>query len=202
MITVITSPYRLSPIKLVTPLLLAILTFFYSGGQTNAHELTENTARVTLRDGQVEIYLQLDRTHWIAQLQNNQAWLMGDISQLMPTKLTAPQQSQFMEKLLTTHTVLYINEEKLIFDHATFLPQNKNAKHHFTLVKLTGHHKQKNVSQLSLHFPPSLGAVYTSVVKPQYQMIPAGNTRLLSFPAEGTALASQETHQHRVNQTN
>ncbi|WP_281559304.1 hypothetical protein [Thalassomonas sp. RHCl1] len=154
------------------------------------HALKENTAKITLRDGQVEILLQLDLAHWQARLQDNQAWLTGQISELMPVTLTPEQQSQFLKSLLIKKTRLAINDEKLILERIAFLPQNH---HGFTPVKLAGSHGQTQVTHLEMHFPPSLGAIYTSIVKPRYQMIPAGQSARVAFGAQTLA----KTHQHQ-----
>ncbi|WDE05658.1 hypothetical protein SG34_001570 [Thalassomonas viridans] len=147
-----------------------------------AHALQENTARITLRDGQAEIYLQLDLAHWQATLQDSQAWLTGEISEMMPAKLPPKQQQAFLKNLLSREVRLDINDEKLVLEQITFLPQNRHGDHDFTLIKIVGRHGQSQVEQLKIHFPPSLGAVYTSVIKPRYQMIPAGKTGHIAFP--------------------
>ena len=132
-------------------------------------------------DGQAEIFLQLDLPHWQAKLQDNQAWLTGEISELMPAKLPPKQKQQFLKSLLLKQVRIGINDEQLALEQVTFLPQNQHDHHDFALVKLVGRHKQSRVDKLKIHFPPSLGAVYTSVIKPQYQMIPAGKTGHISF---------------------
>jgi len=60
-----------------------------------AHTLEETSAQVILRDGQVEVRVLTDLPHLILALQNNQAWLMGDINEVMPTDLSADQQVDF-----------------------------------------------------------------------------------------------------------
>ncbi|WDD98849.1 hypothetical protein [Thalassomonas actiniarum] len=159
------------------------------------HALKENTAKITLRDGQVEILLQLDLAHWKTRLQDNRAWLTGQISELMPATLTPEQQSQFLRSLLIKKTRLAINDEKLLLEQIAFLPQ---SHHGFTPVKLVGSHGQKQINHLDMHFPPSLGAVYTSVAKPQYQMIPAGKSARVAFGSQRVAKTGiNKTHQHQ-----
>ena len=56
-----------------------LICVLMSISSTSAHVLNETSAQVILRDGQVEVRLITDIDHLVSVLQNEQAWLMGDI---------------------------------------------------------------------------------------------------------------------------
>lgn len=69
-------------------LLLAVVLLLTSF-KAVSHELKATSARITLRDGQVEIRIITNIIAWQKKLQDNQAWLMGDIDHIMPANLNA-----------------------------------------------------------------------------------------------------------------
>ena len=64
----------------------------------NAHVLKETSARIILRDGQVEVRIFTDMKRWKTRLQSNQAWLLGDIKQVMPLGLTTKETKDFVAR--------------------------------------------------------------------------------------------------------
>lgn len=166
---------------LMASMLLAILPI-----TANAHALQENSARIILRDGQVEVRILVDISRWRTRLQNSQAWLFGDIKRVMPANLTASETSEFLDHLLNEEIKLMLNNKKVALTLLTTssMPSiaNKTIKHHeYTELVLSAKHTHSLVKQLNIRFPKSLGAVHTSFSKPQYQLVAAGNNVQVSF---------------------
>ncbi len=147
----------------------------------SAHALKETNARVTLRDGQVEIRLWVDMDRWQKKLQDNQAWLLGDIEQVMPVGLTANETTAFIENILSKDISLTLNSQEIAFSVAAISPVTKVTNHHeYTELVLSSTHAIAQVKTLDIRFPKSLGAVHTSIVKPKYKILAAGtNARVL-----------------------
>ena len=115
---------------LIAPLLFAVLPSI-----VNAHALKENSARVTLRDGQIEVRVWVDMDRWQARLQDNQAWLLGDIQQVMPAGLTPKETKVFFEKVINEGTSLTLNNQRLPLKLLTISPEKasqrtNSAEHH------------------------------------------------------------------------
>ena len=159
----------ISIIKRVIFSCLLLLTTNMSG----AHTLNETSAQVILRDGQIELKIITDIPHLISTLQSEQAWLLGDTDQVMPTNLNASQQSAFIENVLQQKVHLRINAQAITFESVSIVaakyPTNADislqAKHDFT-----------DVTDVAITFPKSLGNVHISVVKPRYRLLAAGDT--------------------------
>lgn len=148
----------------------------------NAHVLKETSARITLRDGQVEVRILTDFKRWKASLQNNQAWLLGDIKKIMPLGLTTKETKGFVSKLLNEETSLMMNNQAIALTLKTIsVPQNSAEHHEYTELVLTAKHAFSSVEQVNIQFPKSLGAVHASFVKPKYQLVTAGSSAQVSF---------------------
>ncbi|KGJ93978.1 hypothetical protein [Colwellia psychrerythraea] len=148
----------------------------------NAHVLKETSARITLRDGQVEVRIFTDFKGWQTRLQNNQAWLLGDIKQIMPLGLTTKGTKDFVARLLNEETSLMINNQLFPLTLQTIsVPPNSTDHHGYTELVLTAKHAFSLVEQVTILFPKSLGAVHASFVKPKYQLVTAGSTAQVSF---------------------
>ena len=156
----------------ITLLLIALLF----GSSCIAHELKQTTARVILRDGQVEIRVNTDGHKWQATLANHHAWLMGDINQVI-----SKEDQQYMAKLkelITSQTSLLING-KPIATQLRKIPSKINI-HDFSFV-LQAQHSSSSVSDVSVTLPKSLGAVLYNFVHPQYQMSKPGQATSAHF---------------------
>lgn len=148
----------------------------------HAHSLKETSARITLRDGQVEVRLYLDMNRWQSRLQDNQAWLVGDISTVMPVGLTPKQAKSFIENVLLKESSLMINNQAIPLTlQVISATKNINNHHDYTEVVLTAKHTFSVVEHLNIGFPKSLGAVHASFVKPQYKLVSAGKSAQISF---------------------
>lgn len=148
----------------------------------NAHALKETSARITLRDGQVEVRIFTDFNRWQTRLQSNQAWLLGDIKQIMPLGLTTKETKDFLSKLLNGETTLMMNNESVPLTLKRIsVPQNSTDHHEYTELVLTAKHTFSLVEQVNIRFPKSLGAVHASFVKPKYQLVTAGSSAQVLF---------------------
>ncbi len=165
-------------------LLLAALLILALPLAASAHALKETNARVTLRDGQVEVRLWVDTNRWKAHLQNNQAWLLGDIRQVMPLEVTTKETNDFFENVLNEETSLVLNNKAVSLKLLSISDAKNTARHHdYSEFVLSAKHSLPIVDQLNIRFPKSLGAVHASFVKPKYQMVAAGNNAQVSFSA-------------------
>lgn len=147
--------------------------------QVSAHVLKNTTAQVILRDGQVEVKVLTNAEHLISALQSEQAWLMGDIDKLMPTKLSAEQQEEFVKNALKQKTSLRVNQQVIVFERVVFTTSNNEA--HDLEIVFQAKHSFATVDELAISFPKSLGAVHASFVKPQYKLLGAGDTAKIKF---------------------
>ncbi|MFT6925712.1 MAG: hypothetical protein ACJAZP_001301 [Psychromonas sp.] len=137
----------------------------------SAHELNDTSAQVILRDGQVEVRVITDIDHLISALQDNQAWLLGDIDTVMPENLSAVQQADFIKKALKQKMHLMVNNKVISFERVT-LANNTNTDR--GEIVFQAQHAFPEVKNVSISFHKSLGAVHVSFVKPQYKLLSAG----------------------------
>ncbi|MCO7191028.1 MULTISPECIES: hypothetical protein [unclassified Pseudoalteromonas] len=163
---------------LISMLLISVL---FNLSAAKAHVLENNKARLTLRDGQAELRLQVNMQHWQHTLQNPQAWLLGDTTAVMPPNQSSQEIQSFIAHLLETMTKLHLNNTMV----ALQLKSLHTSKHHpeqAELILLGEHtHAGQTIEQVSLTLPPSLGPVHLSVTRPQYRMLSAGKTAHISF---------------------
>lgn len=167
---------------------------------TSAHELKETSARITLRDGQVEVRITTDIKRWQTRLQDNRAWLLGDIEQVMPQGLSQQKHSAFLQKVMQNKTAISINNKPITFDSVSITKPTEKNHGHFGEIVLTAKHSNSSVDNFNIQFPKSLGAVHASFVKPQYKMIPPGNSTQVSFASPAPkkiAAAHQSDHDHQ-----
>jgi len=151
-----------------------------SSFQATAHALKETSAYITLREGQIEIRLSTDIKRWQTLLQENEAWLMGDIDQVMPADLNPKQNQAFLIKLLQEKTVISVNNKQVVFN-AVSIPDSAVQHGRYAEIILSGKHTNTTVDQLSIQFPKSLGAIHASIVQPKYKMMTAGSSAQISF---------------------
>ena len=144
----------------------------------SAHDLNDTSAQVILRDGQVEVRVITDIDHLISALQNNQAWLMGDIDTVMPANLSAGQQEDFIKKALKQKMRLIVNAQVISFERVT-LANNTNTDRGDIVFQ--AQHDFPEVTELSISFHKSLGAVHVSFVKPKYKLLSAGESADVVF---------------------
>ena len=155
-------------------ILCALLTISES---IYAHTLSETTAQVILRDGQIEVIVTTDLKRLSSALQNSEAWLLGDIETVMPTDLSIEQQEHFIKNALIKKMNLVINKQVITFDRVAF--SKLSDTDHQTIV-FQAQHSFSNVNELSVSFHKSLGSVYVNFIKPQYQKVTAGNAAHIS----------------------
>jgi len=143
----------------------------------SAHTLKESTAQVILRDGQVSIKIITQEDHLLIAMQNDLAWLMGDLQEVMPDNLTTSEQQAFIENALQQSTNLQVNNQPIKIQTANIMTQEKGQIE----ILLQAKHTFKTVSTVSVSFSKTLGLVHTSFVKPQYVLLKAGKTATAKF---------------------
>jgi len=147
-----------------------------------AHALKETTARITLRDGQVEVRLWVDINQWKARLQDNQLWLLGDIRQVMPTGLNPAQIHSFIEKVAINEIALSLNNQSKPLKFLLVSDSQNNSQHaNYTELVFSSKHTLALVEQIDIRFPKSLGTVHASFVKPKYQSLAPGKKVRVKF---------------------
>ncbi len=183
----------LSFISIFIFIFIFIFMLLITINQAQAHSLKENSAQIIMRDGQVEIRLSVNMARWQSLLQNNQAWLLGDIPQVMPKHLTKAQQGIFLSELISQNTQVSINDRVLkmgilYFPELTPIKnksenESKDNHHHdtFSEIVLTAQHQQGHVNHISLALPKSLGNVHSRFVQPSYRLLKAGSKTQISF---------------------
>ncbi|MCZ2720104.1 hypothetical protein O1D97_00225 [Marinomonas sp. 15G1-11] len=155
---------------------LLVIVFSMMILPVQAHTLEETSAQVILRDGQVEVRVLTDMDHLILTLQNDQAWLMGDIDAVMPDGLTHDQQEVFIKNALKATFSLFVNRQSLPFERVAV------ANHgHDTEIVFQARHAFAKVTDITISFPKSLGSVHASFVKPQYRILSADDTATIIF---------------------
>jgi hypothetical protein len=160
--------------------LMCVLSAVIIPATVKAHNINETSAQVILRDGQVEVRVITDREHLVSVLQSNQAWLMGDIDEIMPTDLSDDQQVAFIKKALKQAFSLSVNQQKLTFDRVEFEVTDSEHEHGAEIV-FQARHSFSNVADITISFPKSLGSVHASFVKPQYKLLNAGDATQIVF---------------------
>jgi len=147
----------------------------------SAHELQNNSAQVILRDGQLEIRLLVDREKWIKSLQNAQGWLTGQTNAFISPEMTGAEVTEATLKVLVNNTKVIVNQKILLLRLHKATQKSVDAGHSLTQYRLSSPHPFSNPESLSVTFPASLGDVYVSVVRPQYQQMNAGETHEFTF---------------------
>ena len=147
-----------------------------------AHELQQTTARVILRDGQIEIRIVFDATRWQNKLQNPKAWLTHNTEKVMPKGLAADEIVQFLNDLMLQHSKLEVNgkNQPLMLRSATY-DRHGSGHHRLSEVILQSDHKQV-VKDVTVTLPKSLGSVLFNYVQPRYQNVAEGQTSYMQFP--------------------
>ncbi|MEP4888919.1 MAG: hypothetical protein ABJV04_02735 [Aliiglaciecola sp.] len=170
-------------LKSVTAICLLFNCLLATSTSVSAHVLSETSAQVILRDGQVEVKLLADMDHLIMALQSEQAWLMGDIDSVMPNNLSSRQQDAFIANALKQHTKLAVNGEALAFETVKLQSASGAGERwqHGREIVFRGRHSFAKVSELSIYLHKSLGTVHISVVKPQYRLLTPGETGQIRF---------------------
>ncbi|WP_025565890.1 hypothetical protein [Psychromonas sp. SP041] len=170
--------YPLNNFKFARLLLLLVFGVTTFSAPLSAHDLNETSAQVILRDGQVEVKIITDINYLVSRLQNNQAWLMGDIEKVMPDNLSDNEQQIVIKKTLKQGTHLMLNNQMISFERVTLT--NDNDQHSVEIV-LQAKHQFKEVVDISVSFDKSLGVVHASFVKPRYRLVGLGERAEVSF---------------------
>jgi hypothetical protein len=157
--------------------IIFICTFTILNTSLHAHVLEQTNAQVILRDGQVEIKVIAENDRLIAALQNDLAWLMGEIDTVMPASLSVTQQQDFMTNALDQKTQLTVNKQLINFEQVKVINQDE----HTLSFVFQARHQFADVTDISISFPKTLGSVHVSVIKPQYKLVNAGESAHVSF---------------------
>lgn len=144
-----------------------------------AHELTETTARVVLREGQVELTLGIDWERWEAQHRNPQAWLMGDIDELLSPEATAEEVKQKLLGTLQREMQLLLDQVPVQLQLRETIP---NPHGHQVQLVLEGPASASPMKQVQLQLPVSLGPVHFQLLRPIYRYGKAGTRFTVPVP--------------------
>ena len=168
----------------------------------SAHELQTNTARVSLRDGNVVVYAEVDVVAWIDAIDSSSSQ-RGPLalSKVDPAELA--RRSAEARRQLTQDLRVEIDGERLALRVREFPSDDaiiRAATRDLVAQQLDDHtHRQRSrivvevmeprpaPTQLRLTMPESLGEVLVNFVQPQTQLTPAG------APCQFTALQAGDT---------
>lgn len=137
-----------------------------------AHQMEQHTSQITIRDGQVEVLLHLDSHKWLATLADHHSWLLGDTETVIDASLTPKEKANKLELLLKQKMLLAINGQDVMLkiDKLTYYD---SLLHLRVVASANTALSSASVNQVTVKYPKSLGAVYTSVIKPQFKMVTA-----------------------------
>ena len=170
--------YLLKDFKFACLVFLLVCGMTVFSAPIKAHVLNETSAQVILRDGQVEVKIITDMNYLVSRLQNNQAWLMGDIEKVMPENLSENEQQSVIKKTLKQGTHLMLNNQIINFERVSLT--NDSDKHSVEII-LQAKHQLKEIVNISVSFDKSLGVVHASFVKPRYRLVGLGERAEVSF---------------------
>jgi hypothetical protein len=170
--------YLLNNFKFALLVLLLVCGMTVFSAPIKAHVLNETSAQVILRDGQVEVKIITDMNYLVSRLQNNQAWLMGDIEKVMPENLSDNEQQSVIKKTLKQGTHLMLNKQIINFERVSL---TNDSDQHSVEIILQAKHQFKEVAEISVSFDRSLGVVHASFVKPHYRLVGLGERAEVSF---------------------
>lgn len=160
--------------------LIALLLLIGLSAPLSAHMLNETTAQVILRDGQIEVRIITNMEHLTENLQNDQAWLMGDINKVMPKNLDEQAQLDFIKTSFQQLMNIQVNQQLINFEAATVEDKTINNKK-VTEIVLQASHSFTKVNSINITFPSILGTVHVSFVKPQYRLLKPGESTNIVF---------------------
>ncbi|WP_052549550.1 hypothetical protein [Enhygromyxa salina] len=141
-------------------LVTALLLFAPFGRHAHAHELETNTARVSLRDENLTIYLRADA----GSLPDPDALLAGTRLQLDGAEVALELRSfPSREQLVSAAAAVAIETDLGGHAHARLLP-----------VELESASAGWSGQTLEIHFPAELGPVLVTFVQPKTQQLQAG----------------------------
>lgn len=140
-----------------------------------AHQMKQHTSQITVRDGQVEVLMHLDSHKWLAKLADHHSWLLGDTETVIDTALEPEEKANRLEQLLNKEMSLSVNGKGVILkvDKLTYYD---SLLHLRVLASASISVPSTKVSRVTVKYPKSLGAVYTSVIKPQFKLVTADKT--------------------------
>ena len=170
--------YLLKDFKFACLVFLLVCGMTVFSAPIKAHVLNETSAQVILRDGQVEVKIITDMNYLVSRLQNNQAWLMGDIEKVMPENLSENEQQSVIKKTLKQGTHLMLNNQIINFERVSL---NNDSDTHSVEIILQAKHQLKEIVNISVSFDKSLGVVHASFVKPRYRLVGLGERAEVSF---------------------
>jgi len=144
-----------------------------------AHELSQTSAQVILRDGQVEVRLLIDIGHWQVALEDPTAWLTGETDLLMANaELPGVEQTDHLANYLATAINLQLEQQSMLFTTAGYTSYSEeDATQRFVEFRFSAQHSFAHPQAMSVQFPSSLGEVHISVVQPLYGLLSAGELR-------------------------
>ncbi|MDN3612376.1 hypothetical protein ACFFUP_18945 [Vibrio ostreicida] len=166
------NPHRMSALTLIICLIMPTIT--------RGHALEETSARLYVRDQQIELTLSVDVDNWMRQLPDIHLWLLGGAD-------TPSSERRLMNSTLHSRLSYIIQQgTRLVIDETPAqlipAPYSPDAQHsHIIEFRFSATHTQASPKAIDIQFPPSLGNVHFSVVQPIYQQIPAGVQRSLSL---------------------
>jgi len=179
--------------------LLAGALVLAAAGPARAHALATNTARVTLRDGAIEVLADVNAVTWLARLSGRESPLpLLDVDPAELARLSAEARRQLVEDLRLEADGVRVPLELRTFPSDAAIA--RAATEALIATQVGGHpHPQLlrfeldataaivRPERLRITFPPQLGDVLINFVQPTTHFTPAGGAAsftVLAPPAE------------------
>lgn len=166
--------------------LLAGALVLAAAGPARAHALATNTARVTLRDGAIEVLADVDAVTWLARLSGRESpLLLLDVEPAELARLAAEARRQLVEDLRLEADGVRVPLELRAFPSDAALA--RAATEALIAAQIAGHPHPAQLrlelaapaaidrpTHLRIAFPPQLGDVLINFVQPTTRLTPAG----------------------------
>ncbi|MGF1719644.1 hypothetical protein L4D20_06305 [Vibrio kyushuensis] len=166
-------------IQLFITVLFTMAGVFFSN-PAFSHTLKQTSAQITLRDGQVELRLYINRDLWLTQLQDHQAWLTGLNSVLLlEDDLSSTDLAGKLMSVILTETTIRLDGYTV--ELATIKSDSNPLSDHLLEFRFSASHTLQNPSLIETTFAQSLGDVHLSVTRPIYRNLAQGSTVSLSL---------------------
>ncbi|KZN45133.1 hypothetical protein N482_15250 [Pseudoalteromonas luteoviolacea NCIMB 1942] len=134
----------------------------------NSHALKETIATITLRSGQLDVFVNTNFCHGLSLLHNHETWLLGDTELVLLANHTDSEKVKLLKGLILKHTSLSSIGTKLNCKVSQFpikLGELQKDHHKRGYFRLGCKLPVNKVASVGLSLPKSLGRVYVILVK-------------------------------------
>ena len=145
----------------------------------SSHTLSQTTSKLIIKEGHAELSIHIDIDKWLMNLQDPQAWLLGDTEVLLTApQLTSSRLNVELYKLLENGVELTIDGKTIPLSPI----RTAESQHsHVVEFRFSATHPFQAPQEIGIRFPKSLGDVQFSLSRPIYSQLPAGTNQNFSL---------------------